>query len=116
PLEAGLEGFVNFEKKFIGRDALLKQREQGVTRRKIAFRTANRRAPRHDYEICSGADRIGTATSGVFSPMIGCGVGIGFVNPELSVLGTVLEIRHERISMEATVCELPFYRDGSLRA
>ena len=116
PLEAGLEGFINFDKNFVGRDALLKQREQGVTRRKAAFRTANRRAPRHDYEIYSGAERVGTATSGVFSPMVGCGVGIGFVKPELTALGTVLEIRHERISMEATVCELPFYRDGSLRS
>jgi aminomethyltransferase len=115
PLEAGLEGFVNFDKKFVGKDALLKQREHGVTRKKVAFQTSNRRAPRHDYEIYSGEERIGTATSGVYSPMTGCGIGLGFVKPELASPGTVLDIRHERISMSATICNLPFYQKGSLR-
>jgi aminomethyltransferase len=82
----------------------------------VAFRIANRRAPRHDYGIYSGDQRVGTATSGVFSPLVGCGVGLGFVTPDLAGSGTVLDIRHERISMEATVCDLPFYRNGSLRA
>ncbi len=115
PLEAGLEGFVDFNTNFVGKAALLMQRELGVTRKKVAFQTANRRAPRHDYEICSDDLRVGTATSGVFSPMVGCGIGLGFVTPEQAAIGTVFNIRHERISMEATVCELPFYRDGSLR-
>ncbi len=116
PLEAGLEGFVNFDTNFIGKEALLQQKEQGVARKKVAFQTSNRRAPRHDYEIYSGEQRIGTVTSGVFSPMAGYGIGIGFVRPEFSALGTVLDISHERISMTATVCELPFYRNGSLRS
>jgi aminomethyltransferase len=115
PLEAGLEGFVNFEKNFVGKDALLKQREQGVKRLKVAFRTSNRRAPRHDYEIYSGDERVGIVTSGVFSPMAGCGVGIGFVKPECAGLESGLDIRHERISMVAAVCSLPFYQGGSLR-
>ncbi|HEX9079039.1 MAG TPA: glycine cleavage T C-terminal barrel domain-containing protein, partial [Desulfuromonadaceae bacterium] len=55
-------------------------------------------------------------TSGVFSPMQGCGVGLGYVKPEASAIGAPLTIRHERVSMEATVCELPFYRGGSLRS
>jgi len=38
------------------------------------------------------------------------------VKPSAALIGTPLTIRHERISMEATVCELPFYRDGSLRS
>lgn len=116
PLEAGLEAFVNFDKSFVGKDALLNQKDQGVARKKVAFRTANRRAPRHDYEIYCGGEKVGTATSGVFSPMAGCGVGLGFVRPELVSPGTVFEIRHERICMEATVCNLPFFQGGSLRA
>jgi aminomethyltransferase len=115
PLEAGLDGFVNFDKNFIGKDVLLKQREQGVARKKVAFMTSNRRAPRHDYDIFSGVEKVGTATSGVYSPMVGCGIGLGFVNPELAALGTVLDISHERISMTATVCNLPFFTGGSLR-
>jgi aminomethyltransferase len=48
--------------------------------------------------------------------MLGRGIGIGFVRPELAVIGASLTIRHERVSMEATVCELPFFRGGSVRA
>lgn len=116
PLDAGLEAFVNFDKAFVGKDALLRQKEQGTNRRKVAFKVAGRRSPRHDYEICFEGAGAGKVTSGVFSPMLGCGIGIGFVKPELAAIGSPLTIRQERISMEATVCELPFYRGGSLRS
>lgn len=115
PLEAGLEGFVNFDKEFIGKAALLRQKQGGVSRKKVAFEVKGRRSPRHHYEICLAGEAVGSVTSGVFSPMQGCGIGIGFVKPEAAVIGAPLTIRHERVSMEATVCELPFYRGGSLR-
>lgn len=116
PLEAGLEAFVNFDKNFIGKEALLQKKELGNMRRKVAFEVSGRRSPRHDYEICFQGEAVGKVTSGVFSPMLGCGIGIGFVHSELAVIGTPLTIRQERISMEATVCELPFFRAGSLRS
>jgi aminomethyltransferase len=116
PLEAGLEAFVNFDKAFVGKEALLKQRAEGIKRRKIAFEVRSRRAPRHHYEICFEGETVGSVTSGVFSPMLGCGIGMGFVRPDMAVFGAPLTIRHERVSMEATVVELPFYRGGSLRS
>lgn len=116
PLEAGLEGFVNFDKAFVGREALLRLKEQGVARKKVAFEVAGRRSPRHHYEICFAGEAVGSVTSGVFSPMLGKGIGIGFIRPDLASIGTPLTIRHERVSMEATVCELPFFRGGSLRS
>lgn len=116
PLEAGLEGFVNFGKEFVGKAALLKQKERGLPRKKVAFEVDGRRSPRHHYEIDFAGETVGSVTSGVFSPMRGCGVGIGFVKPEQAVIGTPLTIRHERVSMNATVCELPFFRGGSLRS
>ena len=116
PLEAGLESFVNFDKNFVGKDALLRLKEQGVARKKVAFEVTGRRSPRHHYEICSGEEVVGNVTSGVFSPMLGKGIGIGFIKPELTAVGTQLTVSHERISMEATVCELPFFKGGSVRA
>ena len=115
PLEAGLEGFVNFDKSFIGKDALLRLKEQGLTRKKVAFEVTGRRSPRHHYEICVDGGNVGNVTSGVFSPLLAKGIGIGFIAPEFSAIGTPLTIRHERISMEATVCELPFFKGGSVR-
>jgi aminomethyltransferase len=116
PLEAGLEGFVNFDKFFVGREALLKQKAQGLSRQKVAFQVSGRRSPRHHYEIYTGEQQVGSVTSGVFSPMLASGVGIGFVAAGRYPAGTPLAIRHERVSMEATVCELPFFKGGSLRA
>jgi aminomethyltransferase len=115
PLEAGLEGFVNFHKSFVGKEALLRQKEQGLSRSKVAFEVAGRRSPRHHYEICFSGENVGAVTSGVFSPMLGQGIGIGFVTPEVAAIGAPLTIRHERVTMEATICELPFYLGGSLR-
>jgi len=116
PLEAGLEGFVNFGKEFIGKDALLRQQAAGLSRAKVAFRVGSRRSPRHDYTICSGSETVGIVTSGAFSPMLGCGIGLGFVRPELALVGTPLTICHDRVSMEATACPLPFFGSGSLRS
>ena len=115
PLEAGLEAFVNFGKEFTGKEALLKQRDAGLARKKVAFEVSSRRSPRHHYEICFEGEKVGSVTSGVFSPMLGRGIGIGLVKPEIAVIGTPLVIRHENVSMEATVVELPFYKDGSVR-
>ncbi|MRR36088.1 glycine cleavage system aminomethyltransferase GcvT [bacterium] len=116
PLEAGLEAFVNFDKAFVGKEALLKQRAQGVKRLKVAFDVTSRRSPRHDYAIHFEGERVGTVTSGVFSPMLGCGIGMGYVAPAVATLGAPLTISHEKVSMEATVVDLPFYRGGSLRS
>ncbi len=116
PLEAGLEGFVNFDKEFAGKKALLRQKSEGLTRKKAAFTVSSRRSPRHHYEIWHEGSQVGSVTSGVFSPMLGCGIGLGLVSPEAAVTGTKLSIRHENLDIETSVCELPFYRGGSLRA
>jgi len=116
PLEAGLESFVNFDTSFIGKEALLRQKGEGVKRQKIAFKVLSRRSPRHHYEILTGNQPAGSVTSGVFSPMLSCGIGIGLVSAGEYPPGTQLTIRHERISMDAEVCELPFYTGGSLRS
>ena len=116
PLEAGLEGFVNLDKSFVGKDALLQQQAAGVTRRKVAFTVNSRRAPRHGYQIQANGRTIGEVTSGVFSPMLGCGIGMGYLESAYAALGTALTVCQERVSLDATVCGLPFYTGGSLRS
>lgn len=116
PLEAGLEQFVNFRKEFVGREALLAQKERGLTRCRVAFRVEGRRSPRQEYDILSNGERVGRVTSGAFSPMLGCGIGLGLVTPRAAESGTRLAVCHGRISMEAVACQLPFYDGGTLRA
>jgi aminomethyltransferase len=115
PLEAGLEGFVNFDSEFVGKGALLRQQATGLKRTKVSFRVGSRRSPRHHYEIWSGDRNVGFTTSGGFAPMLGCGIGLGLVSPDAATMETELTIRHENVSMPATFCELPFYLGGSVR-
>ncbi len=116
PLEAGLEAFVNFDKAFIGKQALIAQQAAGLSRVKVPFAVSSRRSPRHGYSISNGTETVGEVTSGVFSPMLGYGIGLGFVPPALAQTGTPLTISHEKVAMGATVCDLPFYKSGSLRS
>jgi aminomethyltransferase len=116
PLAAGLSSFVNLNKEFVGKEALLKEQQAGAAKVKIAFRVNSRRAPRHHYEIFHEGVPVGAVTSGAFSPMLSCGIGLGFVKPEAAALGSRLVIRHDKVEMEGTVVELPFYTGGSLRA
>ena len=116
PLAAGLASFVNLDNEFVGKKALLEERQAGFDRVKIAFRVNSRRAPRHHYEIFSQGEQVGSVTSGAFSPMLSCGIGLGFVKPAAAALGSQLVIKHDRVEMEAVVVELPFFSGGSLRA
>jgi aminomethyltransferase len=116
PLAAGLSSFVNLDKQFVGKEALLKEQQAGAAKVKIAFRVNSRRAPRHHYEIFHNGVQVGSVTSGAFSPMLTCGIGLGFVKPEATALGSKLVIKHDKVEMEAEVVELPFYSGGSLRS
>jgi aminomethyltransferase len=80
PLEAGLEWVVAWDHEFTGRRALLRQKEQGVSRRLVGFRTAGRLIPRPGHALRAGPS-AGTVTSGNFSPGLRCGVGMGYLSP-----------------------------------
>jgi len=115
PLEADLAAFVKLDKQFVGKEALLKQKEQPLKRVKVAFKVTSRRTPRHGFGIFDGEKQIGEVTSGVFSPMLGCGIGLGYVEPGYAALGTSLTIKQDRAVMEAAVCTVPFFTEGSVR-
>lgn len=115
PLEADLGMFVQMDKQFVGKEALLQQQGQQFKKIRIAFKVNSRRTPRHGFGIFVGEQQIGETTSGVFSPMLGCGIGLGYVEPAYAALGTALTIRQDRTVMEAAVCSTPFYTEGSVR-
>lgn len=115
PIEAGLSFFVDFNKEFVGKDILIKQKEEGTSKKKIAFVADNRRSPRHGYKIFSGNDEIGIVTSGVFSPMLKRGIGLGFVKPEYTKIGTDILIRNGKTEIKAKVTKTPFYKEGSAK-
>jgi aminomethyltransferase len=113
-LEAGLERFIDWNKDFIGKPALLRQKKEGIQQRMICFMANSRRSPRHNYQIFYEAEDAGTVTSGSFSPSLGCGIGMGYVFREIAPGSQVL-LSDNSGSISARVVEKPFYKNGSAK-
>jgi aminomethyltransferase len=110
PLEAGLGAFVHFEHEFVGKEALLNEKEEGSKRKIIAFETRSKRAPRHGFKILQDTKEIGVVTSGVYSPKVDSGIGLGYVNVADFDETKSIQINNERGFLEAYVTDLPFYK------
>ncbi len=110
PVEARLERFVDFDKDFVGRDALLQQRENGTQFTLVGLQLPGRSAPRATYTLSVLGFPAGQVTSGCYSPTLDTSLGMGYVFPEYSRLGTVLEMDKRGLIEEITVTTLPHYR------
>ncbi|MBO7273092.1 MAG: glycine cleavage system aminomethyltransferase GcvT, partial [Bacteroidaceae bacterium] len=64
PLEAGLGMFVKFEKDFIGKEALLNQKAEGLKRKIVGIELKDKAIPRHGYEVEADGNVIGVVTTG----------------------------------------------------
>ncbi len=116
PLESGLGWITKLDKgDFIGKDVLLKQKAEGVTRRLVGMRLTERGFPRHGYPLVADGRDVGEVTSGVVSPSLGIGVAMGYVPPELAKPGTEIGVRIRDKVVGARVERPPFYTDGSIR-
>lgn len=114
PLEAGAERFICWDKDFIGKEALLKQKQGGILRRMICFMADSRRSPRHNYRIVYNDQDLGAVTSGSFSPSLGVGIGMGYVSREIAI-GEEIILKESAVSISAKVISKPFYKNGSAK-
>ncbi len=115
PLNAAMDWAVKFDKgEFIGREAMLAQQARGVTRRLVAFELREKAVPRHGCPVLSvdlpDGPPIGEVTSGNLSPILQKGIGLGYVPPAHTVVGTRLLIDLRGKAKEAVVVKPPFYR------
>jgi aminomethyltransferase len=111
PIEAGLGWITKFTKKFTNSDALLKQKEMGVTKKLVGFEMLERAIPRHDYEIADANGKvIGKVTSGTQSPSLQKGLGMGYINSEFAKSGTEIFIKVRDKLTKAVVAKIPFYK------
>jgi len=116
PLEAGLGWVVKLDAAdFIGKPALLRQRQDGVSRKLAGFVMKGRGIARHDYDIYApgGPAPVGKVTSGTTAPSLGVAVGMGYVPTALAEPGTQLEIDCRGKRAAAEVVKGPFYRRRS---
>jgi aminomethyltransferase len=115
PLEAGMEKYLDFDKDFIGRDVLLMQKKNGLTKNLISFVTASRRSARHNYKIWANGQEIGFVTSGSFAPSLGFSIGMGYAKNGVKK-GDKIILKDNNVEIEATITDKPFYKDSSLKS
>jgi aminomethyltransferase len=111
PIEAGLSWITKFNKEFTNSSALQKQKEQGTSRKLVAFELDVKGVPRHDYDIVDdNGNTIGVVTSGTMSPSLKKGIGLGYVPIDFSKPGSKINIQIRKNKVPATIVKLPFYK------
>lgn len=108
PLEGGLGWITKFTKDFTNAVKLKKQKEEGVTRKLVGFKMMDKGIPRHDYPIKDNTgETIGKVTSGTISPMLGIGIGLGYVKSQHATSGTEIFIEVRGKALKAQVTKFP---------
>lgn len=110
PVEAGLMWITKLDKgDFIGREAVAARKAEGPRQRLIALRLTERGIPREHYGVLADGKTVGEVTSGMHSPLLGCGVALAYVPPEYADSDTLaVEIRGKAVSCERV--KTPFVR------
>lgn len=112
PLEAGIGFAVKLGKEadFIGKQALLAQKENGIPRKIAGIEMIDRGIPRHGYPVYKGEKLIGEVTTGTQSPTLKKNIGLVLVSSEFASLESELEVEIRGKRLKAKVVPTPFYK------
>jgi aminomethyltransferase len=118
PIEAGLGFFVDLTKsKFIGRDVLVKAKENGTPQKLAAFRMEGKGAsrtgvppPRPHYSVFANGDRVGEVTSGTLSPSLNYGIGMAYIDATKAKIGSKIDIEIRGQKFPAVIEKKPLYK------
>jgi aminomethyltransferase len=111
PLEAGLGWITKLSKPgFIGKDALLKVKENGLTRKLVAITSDEKTFPRHGYDLSVSNNKIGVVTSGTVSPMLDKPIAMGYVETNFAEIGSNVNFLIRGKEVPAKVVKLPFVK------
>src|SRR5271155_2536095 len=111
PWEAGLAWICKMEKApFLGSDALARQKQSGLPRKLIGFEMLDKRIGRDGYPVVIGGQEAGRVTSGCPAPFLKKNIGMAYVPPNLTAVGTEIEISIRGQAAPARIIALPFYK------
>lgn len=110
-LEAGLGWLVKFEKvEFLGREALLKQKEEGIKKKIIGFEVLGAGIARSHYPVFIGDQEVSEVTSGSYSPYLKKSIGLTYLPLEYTEIGKEFEVGIRDKKEKARVVPTPFYK------
>lgn len=111
PVDARLLWVVQLEKgDFLGRQAVVRAVEEGPRRLLAGLEAEDRCIPRQDQEVRANGVRVGSVTSGTFSPTLGRGIAMSYVKPEYAEVGTRVEVNVRGRMCDCRVVPTPFYK------
>lgn len=109
PLEAGLGWITKFDKDFVAKDILEKQKSEGVTKKLTGFEMQEKAIPRNGYPVVDAEGKtIGKVTSGTMSPMKKTGIGLAYLDTDFTKVGTEIFIQIRNKNIPAQVVKPPF--------
>lgn len=112
PIEASLSIFVKCDKpEFIGKEAIVAQKEKGAPRKLVGLELADRAIPRHGYEVLSADDKVvGYVTTGYRGISVDKSIAVALVDTAYSAKDTELKIRIRKKTFPAKVVAKKFYK------
>jgi aminomethyltransferase len=110
-LEANLGWICKFNKgDFVGREALLKQKEEGVKRRLVGFEITERGIARDGQDVVVDGTKVGRVTSASPAPFLKKNIGLAYVPADLASAGQTLHIDVRGRLVAAEIVKTPFYK------
>lgn len=110
PLMAGLGIFVKLDKEeFIGKEALTKQKAEGVAKKLVGIELHDKAIPRHGYAVLKDGQEVGMVTTGYHTISTDKSVCMALVDAACSAIGTDVEIQIRKKTFPGTVCKKKFY-------
>ncbi|MFO7746002.1 MAG: glycine cleavage system aminomethyltransferase GcvT [Psychroflexus sp.] len=111
PIEAKLGWITKFTKDFINAEALKQEKENGPSRKLVAFEVTDKGIPRHGYDLLNAeGEKIGHVTSGTMSPSLKKAIGMGYVKTEYAKFGNEIFIQIRKKQVKAVIVKPPFYK------
>ncbi|MDF1610802.1 glycine cleavage system aminomethyltransferase GcvT [Stygiobacter electus] len=111
PIEAGLGWITKLKKEnFIGKDVLVKTKENGPKRKLVGLISSEKSFPRHGYDLSVNGNKVGVITSGTVSPVLEKAIALGYVESEFSKEGTQVNFLIRGKEIPAFVTKLPFIK------
>lgn len=110
-IEAGLGWITKLKKpNFIGKDVLVKTKEEGPKRKLVALISEEKCFPRHGYDLSVDGKKVGHITSGTVSPILEKAIALGYVESIYAKEGTQVNFLIRGKEIPATVTKLPFIK------
>jgi len=112
PLEANLGWICKLDTEFLGRDNLVKLRDEGLKRKLVGFEMLDKGIARDEFDVYINDEKVGIVTSGSPAPFLKKNIGLAYVPTEFANIGQEIKIDVRGKHLAATIVPTPFYKRG----